>query len=105
MALELLEELDPPDGVNEAEEAVEVLRAWIADGALLVSINSPAFAEHVEDWGRLLAEVGHHVAKAAALNGYLREEEGLAALRSGFLSVFGSVSPEASGRLRGGPKH
>jgi len=50
-------ELDPPDGI---EEAVEVLRAWIGDGALLVSLNSSAFPDEVRDWGRLLAEIGHH---------------------------------------------
>ena len=31
---DLPEELDLPDGVVEADEAIEVLRAWVADGAL-----------------------------------------------------------------------
>ncbi len=53
MEEELPIELEPPDGVEEAETAVEVLRAWIGDGALLVSLNSSAFGDHVEDWGRL----------------------------------------------------
>ena len=84
---ELPVELDPPDGVDQSETAVEVLRAWIGDGALLVSLNSSAFGDNVADWGRLLAEIGHHVAKAAALNGYLQEDEAQAALQEAFTSM------------------
>jgi len=105
MEEELPIELEPPDGVDEAKTAVEVLRAWIGDGALLVSLNSSAFGEHVEDWGRLLAEIGHHVAKSAALNGYMREDEAQAALRQAFTSGFESTSPSMSGTLRKQTKH
>lgn len=98
-------ELDPPDGVEDAETAVEVLRAWIGDGALLVSLNSSAFGEHVADWGRLLAEIGHHVAKAAALNGFMPEDEAQAALREAFTSGFETTKPGASGHLKGQTKH
>jgi hypothetical protein len=102
---ELPNELEPPDGVEEAEEAVEVLRAWIGDGALLVSLNSSAFGDHVEDWGRLLAEIGHHVAKSAALNGYMQEEEAQAALRQAFESGFETTAPAMSGKLKGRTEH
>ena len=105
MDRELPVELDPPDGVDDAAEAVELMRAWICDGALLVALNSSAFGDHVADWGRLLAEVGHHIAKAAALNGYMREEDAQAALRDAFGAGFGSVSPAASGHLRGRQQH
>jgi Domain of unknown function (DUF5076) len=105
MEEELPIELDPPDGIEEAETAVEVLRAWIGDGALLVSLNSSAFAEHVQDWGRLLAEIGHHVAKAAALNGYMQEDEAQAALRDAFASSFETTGSSTSGKLKGQTKH
>ncbi len=105
MEEELNIELDPPDGVEEAETAVEVLRAWIGDGALLVSLNSSAFGDQVRDWGRLLAEIGHHVAKAAALNGYMREEEAQAALRDAFVANFETTSGPTAGKLHGQTKH
>jgi hypothetical protein len=105
MAAELPVELDPPDGVDDAEEAVELMRAWICDGSLLVALNSSAFGDHVADWGRLLAEVGHHIAKAAALNGYMPEEEAQATLRDAFVAGFGSLTPGASGRLKGRQEH
>jgi Domain of unknown function (DUF5076) len=102
---ELAIELDPPEGVEEAESAVEVLRAWIGDGALLVSLNSSAFAEHIGDWGRLLAEIGHHVAKSAALNGYMQEDEAQAALRESFASSFEASASGMSGKLKGRTEH
>ena len=105
MEEELSSELDRPDGVEEAESAVEVLRAWIGDGALLVSLNSSAFADQVGDWGRLLAEIGHHVAKAAALNSYMREEAAQAALREAFVANFETTPGPTSGKLRGQIKH
>jgi hypothetical protein len=98
-------ELDPPDGIEEADTAVEVLRAWIGDGALLVSLNSSAFADEVRDWGRLLAEIGHHVAKSAALNGYMGEDEAQTALREAFVANFETTPGPTSGRLRGKTKH
>lgn len=98
-------ELDPPDGIDNAAQAVELLRAWIADGALLVALNASAFGDHVSDWGRLLAEIGHHIAKAAALNGYMSEADAQATLRDAFVSVFSTVSTGASGRLKGRQEH
>jgi hypothetical protein len=98
-------ELDPPEGIEDAETAVEVLRAWIGDGALLVALNSTAFGDNVQDWGRLLAEIGHHVARAAALNGYMTEDEAKAALRDAFVSSFETVSASMSGKLKGPKAH
>ena len=91
--------------MEEAEDAVEVLRAWIGDGALLVSLNSSAFGDHVQDWGRLLAEIGHHVAKSAALNGYMQEDEAQAALREAFTSSFATTAASMSGKLKGRTEH
>jgi hypothetical protein len=102
---ELHIELEPPEGVAEADSAVEILRAWIGDGALLVSLNSSAFGEHIEDWGRLLAEVGHHVAKSAALNGFMQEDEAQAALRESFASSFETAAASMSGKLKGRTEH
>jgi hypothetical protein len=105
MEEELALELDPPEGVEDAEAAVEVLRAWIGDGALLVSLNSSAFGAEVRDWGRLLAEVGQHIAKAAALNGYMSEDEAQGALREAFVATCESRPGQTSGKLRGQIKH
>lgn len=98
-------ELDMPDGIASAEQSIEVLRTWIADGALMVSLNADAFGDRVGDWGRLLAEVGHHVAKAAEMNGHMPYHEGLQAIEKGFGQNLSQVQPTMSGKLRGRKSH
>jgi len=49
--------------------------------------------------------VGHHVAKAAALNGYMREDEAQSALREAFVTNFEAALGPTSGKLRGQIKH
>lgn len=77
-------ELEVPDGVAEAGQAVELVRAWIADGALMVSLNADAFGDRVQDWGRLLSELAEHAGKAAALQGIMPQGEAEAAIRQAF---------------------
>lgn len=77
-------ELDIPDGVAEAQRSVEMVRAWVADGALMVALNADAFGERVQDWGRLLSELTEHIAKAAALQGHMTEGEAEAAIRQSY---------------------
>lgn len=98
-------ELDLPDGTSEARQAVEVIRAWIADGGLLVSINSDAFGERLNEWGRLLAQIGHHVARSASLRGEMKEHEALAAIKEGFDAMHPTHEPAMSGNLRGRITH
>ncbi|HPG89753.1 MAG TPA: DUF5076 domain-containing protein [Hyphomicrobium sp.] len=98
-------ELDLPDGVADARQAVEMLRAWIADGSMMLSLNADAFGERVVDWGRILGEIGHHVARSAKLNGYMSEHEALQAVRQGFDAAMQSAQPTTSGKVRGRVNH
>jgi len=93
-------ELEIPDGVPEAREAVEMIRAWVADGALMVTLNGEAFGEQLRDWGRLLAQIGHHVARASALNGQMSESQSLAEIRKGFDAMLPIHEPTLSGKVR-----
>ena len=47
----------------------------------------------------------HSIAKAAALNGYMREEAAQAALREAFVASFETTQGPTSGKLRGQIKH
>jgi len=58
----------PPDAVNDPE-AVELLRAWVVDGALHCSLRTGGFTD-AGTWGVLLADVIRNVASA------LQEQEG-----------------------------
>lgn len=99
------QELDLPDGLDEAEQSVELIRAFIADGALRVALNADAFGDRVSDWGRLLSEIAEHLAKAAARQGHMSESEAEAAIRQTF-TASGLISPSnprarvAEGKIR-----
>ncbi len=97
---EQLAELDIPDGVPQAEQAVELIRAWVADGALVVTLNGEALGDRLQDWGRLLAQIGHHVARASSLNRQMKEHESLAAIRRGFDAMLPVNEPTLSGKVR-----
>ena len=97
-------ELDMPEGIEEAEQSVELVRAWIADGTLMVSLNADAFGERVSDWGRLLSEITEHVAKATALQGHMSEAEAESIIRqtytaSGLVQGSQPRSRTAEGRI------
>ncbi|MEM1182013.1 MAG: DUF5076 domain-containing protein [Acidobacteriota bacterium] len=61
----MIEELEPPSAIEDAEEAVEVLRAWVADEHLQATLDPLAF-EAPTVWGALLADLARHVANTWA---------------------------------------
>ena len=65
-------ELDPPAEALDAMSSVEILRAWIADGRLHVTFDAETFAHDVGEWGRMLADISHHVARGVAWLGCSR---------------------------------
>lgn len=93
-------ELDIPDGIADADQAIELIRAWVADGSLVVSLNADAFGGQLSEWGRLLAQIGHHVAHAAALEGETSEHEAMSAIRQGFEAMHPLHEPTLSGKVR-----
>lgn len=98
-------ELDIPDTVHEAAQSVEVLRAFVADGTLAVALNIGPFGSNVQDWGRVLAQIAHHAARASSLNGDMREHEALAAIRQSFERTFAANQPTMSGEVKGRVQH
>lgn len=98
-------ELDIPEGVSEAEQAVELIRAWVADGTLLVGLNSDAFGDRLSEWGRLLGQIAHHIGRASALQGHGSEHEALQAIRQGFEAMLPTHEPTLSGGIRGRTSH
>ncbi|MBA2127789.1 DUF5076 domain-containing protein [Hyphomicrobium methylovorum] len=97
---EELLELEIPDGVPEADQAVELIRAWIADGTLMVTLNGEALGDRMQDWGRLLAQIAHHVARSSALNGNANEFQALTELRKGFDALVPVNEPTLTGKTR-----
>lgn len=102
---DLPEELDLPDGVIEAEEAIEVLRAWVADGALHVIFDPETFNDDVSEWGRLLADVAQHVANAVELDGQMNRADALALMQDAFDRHVRAEQSSSSGRIKGRTEH
>lgn len=101
------EELELPDGVHDAETALEVLRAWIADGGLHVIFNPETFSHDVSEWGRLLGDVAQHIAHAVELDGQMGREDALAAMLDAFKRGIGRAGdPDVmTGRIKGRVEH
>lgn len=69
-----------PFAAHEAKEASEVLRAWIVDGALHVSLQRGF--EDAAVWGVLLGDVARHVAKIFETENVCSEEEAIDAIKA-----------------------
>lgn len=102
---EMPDELDLPDGVAEAEDALEVLRAWVGDGALHVIFDPECFRHDVSEWGRMLSDVAHHIANAVELDGQMDKMDALAVIRQAFEAGISSESVTMSGRIKGRTEH
>ena len=53
----------PPDAKDDPN-SIEVVRGWIIDGRLHVSVAAWVWRNEPETWGRFLAEAAGHVADA-----------------------------------------
>lgn len=101
-----IEELELPDGVHDAETALEVLRAWIADGGLHVIFNPETFSHDVSEWGRLMSDVAQHIANAVELDGQMSREEALAMMAAAFTRGLGASDlSKMQGRIKGRVSH
>jgi hypothetical protein len=100
-----LNELEVPDAIRDAESAVEVLRCWIGDGALHVTFDPTTFAHDVNEWGRLLSDVAHHIAKAVALDGQMESHEALTQIRQTFDHGIQTNPVTTSGKIKGRTRH
>ena len=64
----------PPDAENDAE-SLEMIRGWIVDGELQVSLSAWVWEDEPAQWGRLLAETVGHLSDAVSQEaGRPREE-------------------------------
>ena len=55
-----------PRDADDSDDAHEVLRAWVIDSALSISIAPSMWSGQPSEWGRLLAEAAGHMADAIA---------------------------------------
>lgn len=99
------EELELPDGILDAEQAVEVLRAWVADGALHVIFDPETFRHDVGEWGRMLSDVAQHVANAVEMDGQMTQQEALSRIHDAFDQNMHGGEVSVAGRIKGRTEH
>ena len=81
-----MKSLAPPDDAIDNDKATEVLRGWVVDEDLQVSLAFEAFGNSPELWGQLLAETAVHVADAMSAEGYGDKQTLFAKLRASLLA-------------------
>lgn len=64
----IYDELDPPEGLADEEEAHEMVRFWIAGGHDHVTLNIGLFDTDSEPeiWGNVVTDIAQHAARALA---------------------------------------
>jgi hypothetical protein len=92
--------LSPPDDAIDNDEAIEVLRGWIVNGDLQVSLAFEAFGNKPEIWGQLLAETVTHLADAMSAERYGERNAIFARIQSSLLEHLETPYPGLTGTVR-----
>lgn len=91
-----------PEAALRDENAVEMLRVWIAERGLHCSLKVGMYRETMNvpeerAWGTILADVAKHVASALQ-SGYSTDSvESLQKIRDSFIKELGAPTSEAKG--------
>jgi hypothetical protein len=92
----------PPDVIGR-DDAVEVLRAFVVDGALSIAFTR-AF-EEPDMWGLLLVDLARHASRAYARESGYTEEEALARIIEMFDLEIARPTDEGNTTLRSQQGH
>jgi Domain of unknown function (DUF5076) len=93
-----------PEAALRDDDAVEMLRVWIAEGGLHCSIKVGLYRETMNiaeenAWGTILADVARHVA-AALQSGYAASApESLTKIRDSFVNELGAPTSDTQGNF------
>src|SRR4051812_40218515 len=96
-------ELPIPETCYRDTDSLEMIRAWIADAGMHVSLNIGVWdrpdSEYTEaaSWGILLADLAHHVANALQETNGVDREASLQEIKELFLSQLKKPSTEHPG--------
>jgi hypothetical protein len=91
-----------PEAALRDEDAVEMLRVWIAEQRLHCSMKVGMYRETMnvaeeKAWGTILADVARHVANALESGYSSNAAESLQKIRDSFIKELGSPTSEAKG--------
>ena len=97
-----LNERPIPEAALRDEDAVEMLRVWIAERKLHCSMKVGMYHATMnipeeKAWGVILADVARHAARALESGYSSKAAESLEKIRDSFLNELGSPTSEAKG--------
>lgn len=92
--------LSPPNDAMEYEDAIEVLRGWIVNGDLQISLAFEAFGNNPEVWGQLFAEIVTHLADAMNAEGYGDRDDIFYRIQSSLQEHLKNPYPGLTGTVR-----
>jgi hypothetical protein len=103
-----MKELPIPDAaVRDHDNSVEMLRAWIAEGALFCSLNIGMYVEGTdvreeEAWGTILADAMRHVASGLTKRYDRSYQDSLNKMRARFIAELDRPTSAATGEFVSG---
>jgi len=99
-----MRELPRPDEIYGDEHATEMVRAWIADGDLRVSLLLGMWADASDSdvderyaWGELLGDLVRHIANGLRQSHDWPEAVTIASIRAGFLAKLADLESTIEG--------
>jgi len=100
-----MDELEIPPAAKRDDNSIEIIRAWVAEGANWVSLNPHLFKgrefEEEEAWGIFLADTIKHISNALALESGKNQEETVNLIKKAFLEEIEESTSPASGGFIG----
>ncbi len=81
--------LPVPDAVKDDENAVELVRAWVASGDLHIAVATGLWKDPAA-WGIMIVDLAKHVARAYETEEGKDYEHTLLRIKSGFDAEWGS---------------
>ena len=91
-------ELVIPAAADRDPQAVEVIRAWIAEHGLHCSLNVGRYGDdETRAWGILLADAARHVADALSSSGHCGRDVALDQIRASFSRELDKPTSPATG--------
>jgi hypothetical protein len=93
-----------PEAALRDQDAVEMLRVWIAERSLHCSMKVGMYRETMnvpeeQAWGTILADVARHLANALASGYSVNAADSLQRIRDNFNKELGAPTSEAQGEF------
>ena len=95
--------LPVPPAAETDPEALEMIRGWIIQGSLQISLAAWVWKDEPQTWGRMLAEAAGHLADAIAKDTGGRRDIVFAKIRGSVIANLDDLPDTLQGDFVGGP--